>query len=325
MVVIILLGRNVRISSFFHKYNLHPIHTLATLIMLSYEKLSRKLFSLIAYTELKYPDGNSSRRWLLDPCIEHKGERLIPLAIVAGIVVLTGAIFNFVLLFNKVVMARCRSVYFNTFMVAFFAPFKPKHQYWVGLLLLTRNLSYLMCEFLNADGNPDYNLLFIFSLVIGILMIKFVYVSMPSSLTSIKAGLLQQKKFTTPCDLTDRDDGYKPDRSAKEECIKENGIVYKNPFLELLETSFLVNLLILTYFTLYLRDKNQTGQNILFNVSSSIVLITFAGILIYHTIVYTPISKLFRKRQQGSADERLPLHNNGENYGTTRYPTQSEI
>ena len=313
MVVIILLGRNIRISAFFHKYNLHPVNTLATLVLLSYEKLSRKLFSLIACTELRYPDGNSSTVWLLDPCYAYE-KKHTPLAIVAGIIILTGVIFNFVLLFNKVVVARCRSVYFNTFMVAFFAPFKANHQYWVGLLLLIRNLSYLTSEVLNAGGNPDYNLLFIFTLVIAILLMKFIYLSMPN-LMGMKVAILQLTQLTTPCDSTDKD----------EEHVKEKGIVYRSPFLELLETSFLVNLLVLTFFTLYLRDKNQTGQNLLFNVSSSIVLITFVGILIYHTIAYTPVSKLLRKRQQGSADERRPLHDSGENYGATAIPTHSEI
>ena len=82
MIAIILLGRNVKVSNFFHKYNLHPVHTLATLTMLSYEKLSCKVFSLTAFTTIKYPNNATDRVWLFDPCLKY-GPKHIPLAIVA--------------------------------------------------------------------------------------------------------------------------------------------------------------------------------------------------------------------------------------------------
>lgn len=63
------------------------------------------------------------------------------------------------------------------------------------------------------------------------------------------------------------------------------GIVYVNPMLDLLETSFLANLSMLTYFTLYIRG-NGGNQSILFYVSSSIALVTFLGILLYHICKY---------------------------------------
>ena len=68
MVVITLLGRIVRVANFYHHYNLYPVHTLATISMLSYEKLSRKLFSLLAVTTLEYRNGTEYKVvWLFDP------------------------------------------------------------------------------------------------------------------------------------------------------------------------------------------------------------------------------------------------------------------
>ena len=70
VVLVILMGKSIRVSNFFHKYNLHPLHTLATLIVLSYEKLSRKIFSLFAHTSLRYVynDTTTNPIWLFDTC-----------------------------------------------------------------------------------------------------------------------------------------------------------------------------------------------------------------------------------------------------------------
>ena len=70
VVLVILMGKGIRVSNFFHEYNLHPLHTLATLIFLSYEKLSRKIFSLFAFTSLRYVynDTTTNPIWLFYPC-----------------------------------------------------------------------------------------------------------------------------------------------------------------------------------------------------------------------------------------------------------------
>lgn len=237
------------------------------------------------------------------------------LIIVAAGIIITGIVFNFMLLFNKILIGRCRSVYFNTFMMSFVAPFKEKHQYWVGLLLLLRNLSYVTSEILNADGNPSYNLHFVFTLVVGLLLIKLIYVSMPViSLARIKESVLQKEATT---DLTDRDDDSP--RIPEKKFINGNGIIYKNPYLDILETLLLVNLLVLTYFTLHLREGNQAGQNILFTISASFVFIVFVGILVYHICVYTCVSSFLRKTKKAPANENMPLHTSGDNYGSTTY------
>lgn len=116
MIAIILLGRNVRIATFFHKYKLHPVHTLATLIMLSYEKLSHKVYSIVAFTKLVYPNNKTPDIvWLHDPCFMYDhGPKHLSLMIIAVCIIIAGVVFNLVLLFNKVIIARCRSVHFNS-------------------------------------------------------------------------------------------------------------------------------------------------------------------------------------------------------------------
>ena len=329
VVIVILMGRSVRVSNFFHKYNFHPLHTLATLIILSYEKLSRKIFSLFAHTSLHYAYNNTATDsiWLFYPCEGSLVWRQVILYIIGAVIIAAGFALNFILLFNKCIVGKCRSVYFNTFMVAFNAPFKPTHQYWVGLLLLIRNISYIVCEAFNAGKNPTDSLHFIFTLIIGLLLLKFFYAGMPSlklALTSFKKLISRRHELA-----------FEPLYNPVEE---RSGIVYKNPYIDFLETSFLINLLLLTYFTLYFREdvvKNQNNQAILFIISSAVVLITFIGILVYHTWVYTGVFRLCRKRQGDNnetqprlieEDERISLHKSNNAYGTNiAVPTYSEV
>ena len=313
VVMIIVLGRSVRISSLFHRYRLHPVHTLATLLMLSYEKLTRRIFSLVAYTHLTYPNKTITV-WLFDPSLSYIEGKHISLAVVAFFILVTAIIFNIILLFSKVLVAKSKSVYFIKFMESFHAPLKSSHQYWVGLLFLGRILSYFTTEFINAGDNPSYNLHFIFILVSVLLLLKFVF----SSTSQLKLCIGKKPVFD---EYSVWDDQERERENSKPNVIIEppGGIVYKKPFIDLLETSFLMNLLVLTYFTLYTRNEGGS-QNILFYVSSSVALVTFIGILIYHTCVYTSLAKLFKRKETHTFvyDESYAAINH-------RTSTQSEV
>ena len=168
-------------------------------------------------------------------------------------------------------------------MDSYYAPLKDTHRYWVGLLLLVRNISYLTSEFLNANRTPKYSLHIIFSLMVGLLLLKFIYMGFPSAALN---KLFKQSRvkpvFEESFAIKDREDSSKQIGTTSEttrghQKNSENGIVYKSPYLDLLETYFLVNLAVFTYFTLYFEDEDQ-GQDVFFYISSSIVLPTFVGI-----------------------------------------------
>ena len=327
MVVIILMGKVVRVANFYHHYNLYPVHTLATVCMLSYEKLSRKVFSLVAFTTLEYHDGTKFKTvWLFDPNESYLTRKHFPLLIVGVCIIFTGIIFNLTLIFYKLLIAKCRHAYLEQFMQAFSAPFKPSHQYWVGLLLLLRNVSYLTSELLNANQYPDYSLHVIFSLVIGILLLKFVFIGTPS--VSIIKLLTRCRILYRSLDNTDDDNAIIPDRDMSDDHLydrrfeerrvdskSEEGIVYKNPYLDLLETSFLINLLVLIYFAMCLKGK-ENSQEILFYVSSSVVLLSFLGILTYHIWAYrsTSLKLLLSKLKRSADSERIRLSTRDSTY-----------
>ena len=318
MIGIILMGKVIRVANFYHRYNLYPIHTLATVSMLSYEKLSRKVFSLVAFTTVEYHDGTRFQTvWLFDPNEGYLTMKHLPLMIVGVTIIFTGIIFNLTLIFYKVLIAKCRHAYLEQFMQAFLAPFKSSHQYWVGLLLLLRNVSYLTSELLNASQHPDYSLHVIFSLIVGILLLKFVFTGTPSVLiiklfTTCRTCYrsLDNKNDDTVIEL-DRDisddhldNGHFAERKVDNESVE--GIVYKNPYLDLLETSFLINLLVLTYFAMCLKGE-ESSQEILFYVSTSVVLLTFLGILTYHIWAYTSLKSSLSKLKRSACGKRVRL------------------
>ena len=79
-------------------------------------------------------------------------------------------------------------------------------------------------------------------------------------------------------------------------CTWITGVVYKNRALNILETSFVLNLLILSGWTVYNRhasigDSND-GQTALVCTSIGVAFITFICIIFYHTYLYFKSTKL---------------------------------
>ena len=90
------------------------------------------------------------------------------------------------------------------------------------------------------------------------------------------------------------------------------GIVYKNTALNILEASFILNLLILSGWTVYNRHASNgdssDGQTALVCTSTGVAFTTFICILFYHTYLYLRSSKLHQcfqthKTKQGNRRE----------------------
>jgi hypothetical protein len=258
------------------------------------------------------------RVWLFDPNLNYMDGKHITLAIVAAFIIIIGIFFTAVLLFSKCLVARSKSSYFNIFMEAFTVPLKANHQYWVGLLFLTRNLSYLTTQFINAGKNPAIDIHFVFTLTVALLAIKFVLLSVS------KISAPASTRVRSVAGYSRFDDLSVSLREAP--TMTKSGIVYNNPYIDLLETSFMVNVAVFSYYTLYLRYETGS-QPILFYISSSIVLLTFVGILIYHACTYTSIPRLFKNRSKRE-EEKPECHSSIESYGsnvTSLRTTTSEV
>ena len=179
----VLVGLMILISHFSQRFaNLlgnNPVSVLATLILLSYAKILRTFITAVSFTDLdyhntpftdlKYQEQHKTRVWLYDANIDYFSGKHIPLFLVAIFVFLFLFLpYTLLLLFGQWLQAISHlrlfswvnSARLKPFMDSYHAPYKPKHRYWPGLLLVLRFL--LLLEFaLNYQRDPSINLLVI--------------------------------------------------------------------------------------------------------------------------------------------------------------------
>ena len=169
----LLVGLMVLISHFSHRFaNLlgnNPVSILATLILLSYTKILRTFIAAINLTYLEYPTYNRGV-WLYDANIDYLSGKHIPLFLVAVLVFLFLFLpYTLLLLFGQWLQAISHLRLFSwinrlkPFMDAYHAPYKAKHRYWPGLLLVLRFALLLVFAF-NPQQDPSINLL---SILVG--------------------------------------------------------------------------------------------------------------------------------------------------------------
>ena len=144
----------------------NPVSVLATLILLSYTKILRTLITVFYITYLEYPTFNRIV-WLYDANIDYFGEKHIPLFVVAVLVFLFLFLpYTFLLLFGQWLQAISHLRLFSwvnnarlkPFLDSYHAPYKAKHRYWPGLLLVLRFVLLLVFAF-NFQEDHRINLL----------------------------------------------------------------------------------------------------------------------------------------------------------------------
>ena len=143
----------------------NPIATLATLVWLSNAKYFRTVLSIVSYTHLKYPNNKTVSLWLPDGNILYLKGKHIPLFL-ASVFILIGAMVYILILLcwqwlvclpKYKILFWIRNTKIVSLMDAYHAPYKAKHRYWPGLLLLISMVQYFISAF-NITGNPAVNL-----------------------------------------------------------------------------------------------------------------------------------------------------------------------
>ena len=175
----VLVGLVIFVSHFSQRFaNMlgnNPVSVLATLILLSYAKILRTLITAVYVTRLEYPMYNRSV-WLYDGNIDYLIDKHIPLFLMAVFVFLLLFVpYTLLLLFCQWLQAIShlrlfswvKSARLKPFMDSYHAPYKAKHRYWPGLLLVIRFVLLLVFA-LNPQQDPNTNLLSIFG-VAGII------------------------------------------------------------------------------------------------------------------------------------------------------------
>ena len=143
----------------------NSVQVLATLFLLSYTKLLRLIITILLSTTLEYPDGSIRRVWLYDGNVDYLKGKHIPLFMAAVLVLLVLSLpYTAVLLFIQCLQqkSKYRILFwiwkFKPLFDAYTGPYKDKHRYWTGLLLLVRGI-VLLAFTVNVFGNPATNLL----------------------------------------------------------------------------------------------------------------------------------------------------------------------
>ena len=166
----LLVGLMILFSSFSHRFaNLlgsNPVSVLATLILLSYTKILRTLIATVYFTHLEYPAYNRIV-WLHDANVDYIVGKHIPLFLVAMLVFLFLFLpYTLLLVFGQWLQAISHLKLFSwvnsarlkPFMDSYHAPYKAKHRYWPGLLLVLRFVLLLVFAF-NHQQDMSINLL----------------------------------------------------------------------------------------------------------------------------------------------------------------------
>ena len=166
----VLVGLMILVSHFSQRFAYllgnNPVSVLATLILLSYAKILRTLITTVYFTHLEYPTYNRSV-WFYDANIDYIVGKHIPLFLVAVLVFFFLFLpYTLLLLFGQWLQAISHlrlfswvnSARLKPFMDAYHAPYKAKHRYWPGLLLVLRFVLLLVFA-LNPQQDPNINLL----------------------------------------------------------------------------------------------------------------------------------------------------------------------
>ena len=93
--VIVISSYSIRFSKLIGSKN--PVATLATLILLSYAKILETCFESLSVGILSYPDGSREMVWLPDATIRYLHGKHIPLFIAAVLILLVGLVYTLLL------------------------------------------------------------------------------------------------------------------------------------------------------------------------------------------------------------------------------------
>ena len=216
----------------------NPVQVLATLFLLSYAKLLRVTITVFQPTHLL----EHQKVWHYDGNIAYLGKRHAPLMLVALLLFVIFFIpYTLILFAIQWLQPFSHHKFFgwiNQFKPLFDAytgPYKDKHRYWTGLLLLVRIALFTVFS-TNTSGDPAINLLAITVTIVCL----FAYLA-------LFAG------------------------------------VYKVCLLNILEYSFLLNLVIMSVGVLYATSVNNKPVHVVTQISVAISLSVTLIIMAYHS------------------------------------------
>ena len=163
----LLVGLVILISHYSKKFACllgnNPVSVLATLILLSYAKVLRTLIAAVYIIHLEYPKDEKVV-WFYDATDYLSSEHIILILVAMFIFIFLFLPYTLLLLFGQWLQTISHLRFFSwvnrlkPFMDSYHAPYKAKHRYWPGLLLVLRFVLLLVFA-LNPQQDPSINLL----------------------------------------------------------------------------------------------------------------------------------------------------------------------
>ena len=245
--IIILVIVIIQLSYYFNAFGRFigkkdPVATLATLILLSYTKLLQIIITAFSFATLDYPDGSKKTLWLPDATIEYFSSKHSALFFAATLILLAGLLYTF-LLFSWQWFLWCPR----------------KRVKWIGNQKLS---SFIEIYFIPYTPKHRY--------WTGLLLLVRVSVYLVSAFNP--SGDPRLTLSATIFIMT-----------SLIIYIATFGVrMYKNRFINAMETLVYFNVITLSIFTWYTIDTD-TNQTVVTNVSVGITFIQLMAVILYHT------------------------------------------
>ena len=196
--IILLSHHSTRATKIFGD---NSVSVLATLFLLSYAKLLRSIITIFSFTTLEYPDNTFVKVWSFDGNLQYLNSKHIPLFLFALITLLLLWLpYTAVLLSAKWLrtqMHRKGLRCLKPFLDAYYGPFKDKHHYWVGVLLVVRGVLFVFfASFFAIEDNVNLLLISITSLSLPVYtsfsgrLYKMIYGNILENLYFLNLGVL---------------------------------------------------------------------------------------------------------------------------------------
>ena len=179
------------------------VSVLATLFLLSYAKLLRSIITIFSFTTLEYPDNITANVWSFDGNLQYLSSKHIPLFLIALITLLLLWLpYTAVLLSAQWLRTQThhrRLHWLKPFLDAYYGPFKDKHHYWVGVLLVVRGVLFVFfAAFFAVENNVNLLLTIVSSFSLAALpasVYKNVWLSTLENSFFLNLGVLAAGTF----------------------------------------------------------------------------------------------------------------------------------
>ena len=180
------------------------VSVLSTLLILSYAKLLRSIIIIFSFTTIEHPDNHTDRVWSYDGNITYLVSKHIPLFLFSlAIVLLLWLPYTAVLLSAQWLRTQTHRKglrWLKPFLDSYYGPFKDKHHYWVGVLLVVRGVLFVFFAYFFAiEDNVNLLLTIVSSIALlaltGTSAYKTVYVSILENSFFLDLGVLAAGTF----------------------------------------------------------------------------------------------------------------------------------